>query len=223
MTTTLRASSCGRRPYHPRDDPFYIFKRPNGVCSTASLDTLTDACNLLYKRHRVPQWNVPLRQWNVPLPYWTRSRMLVISCVCALMVCLRSGARCVSVNRGSFAFWPAAWGCSETLICLHVLRSQHSDCRHSTMSAVLASLPTCVLDGLKSQHFSLPPLNYVRCACLSARMRIPCSIRSCTAPFRECAPHVAPHLHDHPDGNARSEDCSTHASDPHPHLCLLKF
>ena len=46
--------------------------------STASVDALTDACILQVKRHRVPQWNVPLRQWNVPLLQWTRSRMLVI-------------------------------------------------------------------------------------------------------------------------------------------------
>ena len=37
-----------------------------------------------------------------------------VTCVCAMMVCLRSGARCVSVSRGSFAFWPAAWGCSDS-------------------------------------------------------------------------------------------------------------
>ena len=36
------------------------------------------------------------------------------TCAYALEGCLRSGARCVSVNRGSFAFWPAAWGCSDS-------------------------------------------------------------------------------------------------------------
>ena len=35
-------------------------------------------------------------------------------CVRALMGCLRSGARCVSVSRANFAFWPAAWGCSSS-------------------------------------------------------------------------------------------------------------
>ena len=46
--------------------------------STASVDAFTDACILQVKRHRVPQWNVPLRQWSVPLLQWTRSRMPVI-------------------------------------------------------------------------------------------------------------------------------------------------
>ena len=48
-------------------------------------------------------------------------------------------------------------------------------CRHSAMSGVLESLPSCPLDGLRSQHFLLPPLSYVRCAWFFARLRIPCS------------------------------------------------
>ena len=60
-------------------------------------------------------------------------------------------------------------------ICLHCFRCQHFCCRRSAMSGVLASLPSCPFDGLKSQHFLLPPLSYVRCAWFFAHLRIPCS------------------------------------------------
>ena len=71
--------------------------------------------------------------------------------VCALMGCLRSGARCVSVGRVNFAFWPAAWGCSVSSDLTQV--STFFYCRHSIKSGVLASLSLCAANGSKSQHF----------------------------------------------------------------------
>ena len=100
------------------------------------------------------------------------------STLCALMGCLRSCARCVSVGRGSLAFWPAAWGCSDSsdliqvstffiaatllcqvcsLLCPPVRPMARGPnifyCRHSAMSGVLASLPSCPFDGLRCPTF----------------------------------------------------------------------